>query len=315
MMRAARLRLPSRTASAMRGLLLALAIALPALVRAEPAFHFTVLMHPLQKAGDDAGLRAMLEEAHDAAPAFLIVNGLKAPKEACSERLYRQRKALLESAGLPVFLSLAGSDWLDCRDRRNRSTAAVWLEALREQLYGDISWTGARHMTMVRQSASAAYRDYAENTRWEYGGVMFATLHLPAKNNHYVSAAGGNGEFEDRLVADRDWLKRVFSVATRDRLAAVVLFCDGSPLPGTAKSAAGERDGFAEVRQLLKALAAQYGKTVLVVQGPAAGARKGIVWRGRLGYTNLPRGATTLHADLGQPGVFSVADELEPPPK
>jgi hypothetical protein len=288
-------------------LLLLLALWLPLATSGQSMpFSFSVMMHTLQEQGDDSSLRAALDAAQSLEPAFIIVNGIKAANEECSDKLYRQRKALLETAAVPVFLSMAGSDWINCRDRHGKSSATVWLNTLREQLYGDISWTGVKHMIITRQSANTVYRSYAENTRWQYGGMLFATINLPAYNNRYLNDAGRNNEFEDRQIANRDWLRRVFAVAKRDRNATIVLICDGNPLP--APHAGSKRDGYAEIRQQLVSLSAKFAGRVLVIQGPAEG-RSELIWHDKLGYVNVPAGQASIAADISLPALFTLDSE------
>ncbi len=276
-------------------------------------FSFSVVMHAVQEnvqnSGDEADLRDALELAQTGEAAFIIVNGIKSEREACSDKLFRQRKALLETAEVPVFLSLAGSDWVNCRDRRSKPSALVWLNTLREQLFADVSWTGAKHLTLTRQSANPVYRSYAENTRWQYGGLLFATINLPANNNRYLSDAGRNNEFEDRQIANRDWLRRLFAIAKRDGNAAIVLICDGQLLQATRT--ASKRDGFAEIRQQLLSLTNQFPGRVLVVQGSGVSAEghSELHWNGNLGYVTLPAGQLSITADASLPALFALASE------
>lgn len=264
-----------------------------------------VLMHAASDTDAPAALRSALEQAIDESPAFIVVNGLKGESVPCKERLFRERKALLEAAPAPVFLSLAGSDWLACRDRRGRPAASFWLNLLREQLYGDISWNGSKQLTLKRQSSIPAYRSYAENTRWAWQNVLFATLHLPADNNHFSPAAGNNSEFEDRLTANRDWIKRLAAQGKAMRAGAIVIFADGQPLPARA-TAGTQRDGFVEIRAALKALADRISIPVLIVQGSTRPEGTGMRRWGKLFYATLPRGASTILIDTEAPSPFGL---------
>ncbi|MCM0045021.1 MAG: hypothetical protein NBV65_10385 [Burkholderiaceae bacterium] len=281
--------------------------------QAEPV-RVSVLMHAASNAADvasaagtadEAALRPALEQALAEQPAFIVVNGLKAASEPCRDRLFRQRKAVLEASPVPVFLSMAGRDWIACRDRQGRPAASIWLNLLREQLYGDISWNGSKQVALRRQSAIPAFRSYAENTRWAWRDVLFATLHLPADNNHFLPAAGNNSEFEDRLTANRDWIKRLAARAQAMRAGAVVIFSDGQVF--AARVAAGSpRDGFAETRAALKALAEKAGVPVLLVQGSTPPAAAVIRRSGKLFTATLPQGVSLLVVDTDAPLPFAV---------
>lgn len=292
--------------------LLWLAAACSAPVRAEP-LRVAVLMHGASPASQETEWRTALEAAQGEGAAFLVVNGLRAPEESCTDRLFRRRKAVLESADLPVFLSMAGSDWIGCRDRSDRPAGKVWLNLLRDQLYGGIRWSGSKEIELKRQSAMPAFRSYPENTRWSWRDTLFATLHMPAPNNHYLNAAGSNSEFEDRLIANREWLKRLSLEARQSKPAAIVLFVDGRPWPAPA-SDAGSRDGFAEMRAALKTFAEKAGAPVLLVQGSRSAGPAQQGQAGQLEWITLPRGLNLIEIDTAAALTFSVTTVAPPAP-
>jgi hypothetical protein len=285
---------------------------------AQPAgFSFGVIAHPFRVVADESALREAIAETDADNLAFVVVNGIKANAEPCSDALYQQRKAILDSAKNGVILSLAGSDWADCRNRHGRSDAIERLNHLRELLFADEFSLGGSRIPVVRESATAKFRAYAENARWEIGNVMFATFNLPANNNHYRVEAGRNSEFEDRLIANRDWLHRLFLFALSKKLDGIVLFCDGDPLvePGFLErfDLGGKRDGFTETRKLLHELSKKFPGKVLVVHGQAANKEAPtpeIVWNGKLG--KLAAGSTWIKVNVapGTPNLFSIRNEM-----
>lgn len=132
-------------------------------------------------------------------------------------------------------------------------------------LFQDEFSIGTSRLPLLRQSATAKFRNYAENSRWEVGGVMFATINLPANNNHYRLEAGRNSEFEDRLIATRDWLHHLAVHASISRVDAIVLFSDRNPIAPPRRGI--KRDGFKEARQQISSLAAKFPGRVLLVHG------------------------------------------------
>ncbi len=272
---------------------------------------FSVLMRAVTGShghGDgEAQLRAAIERAQAGNPAFIVVNGLRDASEPCSESLFRKRKAMLDTMTTAVFVSMAGSDWVNCRDRQGRPAETVWLGLLREQLYGDARSDRPSQLKLRRQSAVPAFRNYAENIRWSTQRVMFATLHVPAPNNHFIIAAGRNSEFEDRLIANRDWLKRLARHASAERYKAIVLFCDGRIWP-TPQLQVGRRDGFREIRSALKAFADKLRIPVLVVAGgePEGSEAIAIERFGKLAYLNIPNGVWDLGVDINADMPFSL---------
>lgn len=284
-------------------------VGLPTLAHAD-AFRFGVLMRVAEESNDEQAWRTAIEHAQTNEAAFIVVNGLKRSGERCSEALYQQRIDLLRQATVPVVLSMAATDWAYCRDRQNRPASLVWLNLLREKFISDISTQGSA-LNLKHQSAIPAYRSYAENVRWVYDRILFATLHVAADNNQYIEAAGRNSEFEDRQVANREWIRRLAAVAMREHRAAIVIFCDGNPLPAPWLRGQ-EKDGFKVIRKQLRELAEKSGLWILLVQGSSVETPKttaGIVWADRLGYLTLPTGASTLAADLNASPPITVVTE------
>jgi hypothetical protein len=288
-----------------------------ALMQAAPSmanndgFSFGVIAHPFRHSTNDAELSRAIEESDADNLAFIVVNGLKASDEPCTDRLYEQRMALLQSARNGLIVSLAASDWAECRSESGRSSAIGKLNRLRELLFGDEFSLGTSRIPVIRQSTIAKFRGFPENARWEIDRVMFATVNIPANNNHYVLDAGRNSEFEDRLVANRDWLNRVFTFARHRKLDAVVLFCDGNPL-GPPQTSAARRDGYAETRKLINTLATKFPGKVLIVHGQndRRSGTAGIRWRGNLAELGTGPGWRKVTINRSQPALFSTVTYL-----
>jgi len=298
------------------GLLLGCAIAL-ASVAAPPAAHaggkefaFGVIGHVLRTGDGETALQEAIAETDADNLAFVVANGIKSAAEPCTDALYQRRRAMLDSAKNGLVLSLSASDWTGCRNSQGKTAAVERLNRLRELFFADDFTLGGTRLPVVRESATAKFRAYAENARWEIGQVMFATINLPANNNHYRTEAGRNSEFEDRAIANRDWLHRLFLFATRKKMAAIVLFCEGDPFdePGLLErlTPTPRRDGFTEVRKQLRDLSAKYPGKVLVIH--AASGRENlprdIAWDGRLGSLLVESGWRRITVRPGTPTLF-----------
>ena len=259
-------------------------------------FQFGVIGHPFKNGADESMLKHAIASAMQSTPAFIVATGIKAADEPCSDKLYAARHALLDETAAPVVVSLAGSDWAGCRNSAGRSNAIDRLNRLRELFYGEPESLGAKRLPLTRLSSSAKFRSYAENAHWEYGKVLFATINMPANNNHYRPEAGRNSEYEDRLVANRAWLHRLFLLAARQKMHGVVLFSDGavglqveegfSLLPRFES----KQDGFAEPRRQIKALAEKFKGKVLLVDtqtGSSGWTEPAIDWRGNVGHLSV----------------------------
>jgi hypothetical protein len=282
----------------------------------EEPHRFALIGHAAGRAEGDTRLKEAIGETDGKTTAFLLVTGIKGDREACSDKLYEKRKALIDDAHRPVVVVLAGSDWAGCLNSAGRSNALERLNRLRELLYGEPGALGTGKLALTRQSSSPRFRSYAENAHWSVGKVLYATLNLPANNNHYLTEAGRNSEYEDRLVANRFWLNRLFTIARRDKLEAVVLFADGdmkalsqpTGLRALLREAVPEEDGFAETRRLVALLAQKFsGKTLLVDSAPLArGTKPAIEWRGNLGHLSTGQHVLEVDVDPGTKRLFTV---------
>lgn len=278
------------------------------------AFSFGVIAHAFKNAAGESVLRSAISETDADNLAFVVANGIKSSTESCNDHVYNDRKALLNEAKNGLILSLVASDWADCKRKNGRSAAIERLNQLRELFFTDEFSFGSSKIPLVRQSTIPKFRSYVENARWEFGNIVFATINLPANNNRYLSAAGRNSEFEDRLVANRDWLQRIFTVATYKKLEGIVLFCDGNPLSvpssATLSSRTIHRDGFSETRRQIGALAAGFPGKVLIIHGQEPFkplAQDKIVWHGNLGELAVASGWVKLTANPSLFALFSIS--------
>ncbi len=80
------------------------------------------------------------------------------------------------------------------------------MSNIRNLCFADEFSFNASKIPLIRQSTSPKFRSYAKNARWEIGNVVFTAINLPATNNHYLAEDGRNSEFEDRQIANCEWL-------------------------------------------------------------------------------------------------------------
>jgi hypothetical protein len=311
-----RARPPAVLLKALLGALLASVCALAAADgQVEDSHRFAVIGHGFADMGD-SHLKRAIEETGGKAVDFVVVTGIKGGNEACSDKLYQKRRELLADAPRPMIMLPAGSDWAECKNSAGRSDAIERLNRLRELFYGEPGSLGERKLTLTRQSMSPRWRSYAENAHWSVGKVLYATVNIPADNNHYLNAAGRNSEYEDRLVANRFWLNRLFAIARRDKLEAVVLFSEGdlkalsqpTGLRALLRAALPENDGFAETRREVLALAHKFPGKVLLIDSarPAKGATPAIDWRGNTGHLSVGALAVEVEVNPARKSLFEV---------
>ncbi|MES2536866.1 MAG: hypothetical protein V4632_13430 [Pseudomonadota bacterium] len=279
-------------------------------------FSFGVIAGGSAKNANRSGLARAIADTDADNLAFVVANGIKSGDEACSDRLYAERKTMLDEAKNGVILSLAASDWANCKKSDGKSAAVERLSRLREVFFEDEFSLGSTRIPVVRQSSTPKFRSYSENTRWELDNILFATINLPANNNHYLAEAGRNSEFEDRLIANQDWLQRVFMFAIHKKLDGLVLFSDGNPFLSASsagsENARSKRDGFAETRQQIARLAAKFPGKVLIVTAQKSGAPSAssrIIWRNNIGILEAGSGLAKITSDPAASRLFSVSGE------
>ena len=257
-------------------------------------FDFGVIAHAFPPEAGADPLQQAIDASNQDNLAFVLVNGIKSAAGSCSDSVYSRSRKSFEGAENALIVSLAASDWANCATNNGRSIAIGRLNRVRELFFSDDVSFGNSGIALIRQSSSAKFRSYAENALWEYGNVLFATIDLPADNNHYLPDAGRNSEFEDRLIANREWLARTFLHARQRKDRAIVLFCDGNPLvvPDARKLAKlpGRRDGFIEVRKQLTALAKKFPGKVLLLHGQPQAKADTIHWQANLGSMGVSTG-------------------------
>ncbi|MES2017878.1 MAG: hypothetical protein V4484_15415 [Pseudomonadota bacterium] len=273
--------------------------------KVQPDLQFGVIGHSFAKAGGERQLEQSLAKVADATLAFAVATGVKGAAEPCSDALYAQRRQMFADVHVPLIVLPAASDWADCKNSAGRLAGTERLNRLRELLYTDPGSLGDKPIALARQSANAKFRSYAENAYWNVGNVLYATVNIPSNNNHYRSEAGRNSEFEDRAVANRFWLNRLFAMAKRKKFEALVLFSEGnvkilSDEPGLlarfGRSAA-TQDGYGAPRHQIVTLAAQFpGKVLLIDTGAVAnGTEPVIAWRDNLGHVSIGSRVVVVH--------------------
>lgn len=309
--------IPSNSFIHILRLLTCIALLCPMYSHGSEAFSFGVVAKPLHAATADALLHEAIEETDADNLAFVVANGIKADDEPCSDELYKSRRTLFDNAKNGLIVSVAATDWADCTGAKNRSIAVERIRRLREMFFTDDFSFGSSKIPLIRQSTIPSFRMYAENMHWRIGNVLFATINLPANNNNYLNAAGRNSEFEDRQVANSDWLKRIFITARVGKLNGIVLFCDGNPMIHTEHSSgffsSSKREGYADVRRQITKFGAAYHGRILIVHGEPDTtkkiASKNIVWQGNIGTVGAETPWSKITVAPSEPQLFAVAPQ------
>jgi hypothetical protein len=243
------------------------------------AFSFAVVADLPFGPSAEPAMADLLASIDASSASFTIELGnIKGHDEPCSDTLLETRKSLFEGIQKPLVVLPGANDWLACAQSADSTyDPQERLGRLRELFDPAHESLGQETLAVARQSGMRRFRDYAENVRWEYGRVMFVGLNVPSMNNDYRLAAGRNGEFEDRVIANHAWLERAFKIAESRHLPALVVAIEGDPefqrplRPPDRRLT--RRDGYYEFKLQLRELAAHFRGEVLLVHAAANGTR------------------------------------------
>ncbi|CAB3765564.1 hypothetical protein LMG29739_04586 [Paraburkholderia solisilvae] len=281
-MRSAERARPAWRAAAWRAALAAASLAwigeAPLAAHAASAHYaFAVLTGTLHSAADEAPTQRLIDAiGRDPQIAFIVYDGnLKSASEPCRDSLYETREALLQ-ASRPALVFIPGQhDWTDCSSAAAGGFDPVErLDQLRQTLFTDASSMGQNPLPLARESDVSRFRTYRENVRWQLGDTVFVGLNAPSPNNHYLTAGGRNGEFEDRVFANAFWLDHAAEYAKRRDAKAIVVFVQGDFDPeryerrerfAWLRFEHKPRDGFLEFKRSLVKLAETFRGPVLVI--------------------------------------------------
>lgn len=210
---------------------------------------------------------------------FAVWDGaLRRPGEPCVDALFAARRTLLDTSAVPLVVIPGRHDWEDCDSKLAGGFDPVErLDFVRQTFFDQPYSLGSKAMHVVRQSDLPRFRQYRENLRWETGGIAFVTLNVPDGNNHYLSAGGRNGEFEDRAVANAFWLRHAGEYAKRCKLKAITVLIDADPhferyeqrgrLTWLRWGHGLPRDGYVEFKRTLVELSRNFSGTVVLIHG------------------------------------------------
>ncbi|HDR9586433.1 TPA: hypothetical protein QDC22_000338 [Burkholderia stabilis] len=273
--------LRARTAAALVATALALAqagaLAAPP-KRTTTPYSFAVVSGVINVPADEPAAQRLLDAiARERNLAFVVYAGdLKGSKEACRDALYSARGAILDSARVPLVFIPGHDDWVSCNTAAGGGYDPVErLDFLRQTLLADSALPDPGALQITRESEVARFRPYRENARWMRDDIVYVALNAPAPNNHFLTAGGRNGEFEDRIIANGFWIDHAAEYAKRREARAMVVIFEGDPQFERYERAERfawlrfnrprVRDGFRELKRTLVKAAATFRGPILVM--------------------------------------------------
>jgi hypothetical protein len=172
-------------------------------------------------------------------------------RNACNDEWLDARKAQLARIRHPLVVVPGDNEWTDCKDPQAR--LAAWRER----------FCGAPFAVETQPG------EYCEHRRWQAGGLLFVTLNVPGTSNNRRDPE----ERARRMKAVLAWLDESARIAERGKLTLLLLM-QADPFVTVPE------DGFAELRERLKALGQRMPEKVVLAHGDTHIYRDDEPWPG-----------------------------------
>ncbi len=202
----------------------------------------------------------LIAAINETKPAFSIhIGDLKGGGTPCGTEIDRARR-YFDLFEYPLVYSPGDTDWTDCHrraaggfDTRER------LAYLRERFFPGPESLGMNAMPLVRQSDTSEFNAMVENARWEWGGIVFATVHLVGRDNNI---GRDRQEFRARDEANVAWIDAAFARAIESDSHGLVLAYHADMFGLFTGKA-----GFVQVLAAIASGAEAFARPVLLIHG------------------------------------------------
>lgn len=248
---------------------------------------------PYSVAQATVGMRNLIEDMNAQKLAFTAHDGdlKQGSNSPCDEALYERSLGYFNSLNAPAIFTPGDNDWTDCDRPSNGGYRSLErLSRERQIFFATPSTLGRRRFLQEVQSTplclgekpnGARYEEAcAENRRWTYGRVTYATLNIPGSCNNLCDTTPDPEEYAARNKAIIAWMKETFAVAKVRGAVAVMLISQGNPGfdqadptraplrdPRTLAQTDGQPDGFKDFLVALRDEVLAFRKPVSYVHG------------------------------------------------
>ena len=153
----------------------------------------------------------------------------------CSNEVFGDRFYRLNQLRHPVIYTPGDNEWADCHEAiAGRYQPLDRLQHLRARFFPNPGTSfGGRAMVVTTQGQDSAFSAFVENVRWQFGGFLFATMHMVGSGNasrpFEGRTAADDAEVAARTQAAMAWMEETFRIAQSEGLKGVVLAIHGDP--------------------------------------------------------------------------------------
>jgi hypothetical protein len=277
---------PTRAKAVLAGLALVATAGLTSVARAAPTpaaappFRIALIGDSGYNAQGEANFLRVRNSINASGVAFTVHDGdIWMGGTACTDERLQRIKSIFNTFGTLVYTP-GDNEWVDCPRTDGR------LPAIRRTFFASDRSLGGTPILQRRQAGTP------ENARWEWGGIVFATLNVPGPS--------GGGP---TTTADLAWLDSTFDRAAAIRAPAVMVIWQDDPTDGSSPALV------AKLRQR----SAAFGKPVMLVHGDTHRYKLDNPWRDVPNLTRLETFPTftpewvKVIVDPAGPRVFTVA--------
>ena len=217
--------------------------------------------------------------------AFTVHDGdLKSGGSECTDAVYAQALAYLNSLRAPAAFTPGDNDWTDC-DRVAGYNSLVQLDKERAIFFSTQTTLGEHRLAQEVQTEPLCLGvsgnvPCVENRRWTVGRVTYVTLNVQGSCNNLCDVAPDPAEYAARNQANIAWLHETFEEAKSRGSAAVMIVAQANPGwdltdetraplrdPLTLAETDGQLDGFQEYLIALRNEVIVFKKPVAYVHG------------------------------------------------
>ena len=216
---------------------------------------------------------------------FTVHDGdLKAGSTECTDAVYLRAIGYFNSLKGAAMFTPGDNDWTDC-DRTAGYNSLAQLDKERKLFFSTQFSLGQKPMKQEVQSSPLCLGvsgpvPCAENRRWTFRGVTYATLNVQGSCNNLCDTNPDPNEYAARNAADIAWLQDTFTEANTLNSAAIMFIAQADPgwdltdgtraptrNPMTLAETDGAPDGFQELLVALRDQVVAFKKPVAWVHG------------------------------------------------
>ncbi len=243
---------------------------------------------PYVKNGDAPKIQAVLDSINASDIKFSLYDGdIKDGSSHCTDDIYSSAITMFNSLKKPVVYIPGDNEWTDCHRTNNGGYNNLErLGYIRKTMFATPQSFGQEKLKLATQGAVS--QKFVENTRFNYGSIVFVGLNVPGSNNNLVldykycknksarssaDCEAGNAEHAERDAANIEWLKSSFNAAKVSAAKGIVIAFQADPgfdLPETEEEDESKQTKFTGYKKFMDAVVAETEKfagQVLLVHG------------------------------------------------